>query len=71
MRFRHPDGSLVHLAYCTNVHPAEDLDGVMAQLRDHAEPVRRLPAATGWASASGSRAMPSAPSAPTPPRCAG
>ncbi|WBB62070.1 metabolite traffic protein EboE [Streptomyces sp. WMMC500] len=41
MRFRHPDGSLVHLAYCTNVHPAEDLDGVMAQLRDHAEPVRR------------------------------
>ncbi|GAA0594250.1 metabolite traffic protein EboE [Kribbella sandramycini] len=32
MRFRHPDGSLVHLAYCTNVHPAEDLDGVIAQL---------------------------------------
>ena len=24
MRFRHPDGSIVHLAYCTNVHPAED-----------------------------------------------
>ncbi|MEC4021105.1 metabolite traffic protein EboE, partial [Streptomyces sp. H27-D2] len=41
MRFRHPDGSTVHLAYCTNVHPAEDLDGVLAQLRDHAEPVRR------------------------------
>ncbi|MFE9258748.1 metabolite traffic protein EboE [Streptomyces sp. NPDC006879] len=41
MRFRHPDGSLVHLAYCTNVHPAETLDGVLAQLRDHCEPVRR------------------------------
>ncbi|WP_433021097.1 metabolite traffic protein EboE [Kribbella sp. CA-294648] len=32
MRFRHPDGSIVHLAYCTNVHPAEDLEGVIAQL---------------------------------------
>ncbi|WP_419999255.1 metabolite traffic protein EboE [Streptomyces boninensis] len=41
MRFRHPDGSTVHLAYCTNVHPAEDYDGVLAQLGDHAEPVRR------------------------------
>ncbi|OEV08951.1 metabolite traffic protein EboE [Streptomyces nanshensis] len=41
MRFRHPDGSVVHLAYCTNVHAAEDLDGVMSQLREHAEPVRR------------------------------
>ncbi|MGX1372545.1 hypothetical protein RKD19_007904 [Streptomyces canus] len=41
MRLRHPDGSTVHLAYCTNVHPAETLDGVLAQLRDHCEPVRR------------------------------
>jgi len=41
MRFRHPDGSTVHLAYCTNVHPAEDLGGVRRQLREHAEPVRR------------------------------
>ncbi|MFM9445881.1 metabolite traffic protein EboE [Streptomyces acidiscabies] len=41
MRFRHPDGSTVHLAYCTNVHPAETIDGVLAQLRDHCEPVRR------------------------------
>ncbi|PBC60174.1 xylose isomerase [Streptomyces sp. Tue6028] len=41
MRFRHPDGSTVHLAYCTNVHPAETLDGVLTQLRDHCEPVRR------------------------------
>ncbi len=32
MRFRHSDGSIVHLAYCTNVHPAEDLEGVIAQL---------------------------------------
>ena len=32
MRFRHPDGTTVHLAYCTNVHAAEDLDGVLAQL---------------------------------------
>ncbi|WP_327352067.1 metabolite traffic protein EboE [Streptomyces sp. NBC_01304] len=41
MRFRHPDGSTLHLAYCTNVHPAETLDGVLAQLRDHCEPVRK------------------------------
>jgi sugar phosphate isomerase/epimerase len=40
MRFRHPDGTLVHLAYCTNVHAAEDLDGIRAQLRRFAAPVR-------------------------------
>ncbi|MFI1767624.1 metabolite traffic protein EboE [Streptomyces sp. NPDC020800] len=40
MRFLHPDGSTVHLAYCTNVHPAETFDGVLAQLRDFCEPVR-------------------------------
>jgi hypothetical protein len=40
VRFRHPSGELVHLAYCTNVHPAEDLDGVIAQLSRYAEPVR-------------------------------
>ena len=40
MRMRHPDGTLVHLAYCTNVHPAEDLDGVIEQLRRFAGPVR-------------------------------
>ncbi|WP_371575294.1 metabolite traffic protein EboE [Streptomyces sp. NBC_01314] len=40
MRFRHPDGTAVHLGYCSNVHQAEDLDGVLAQLADHAEPVR-------------------------------
>lgn len=41
MRFRHPDGSTVHLSYCTNVHPAENLEGVLGQLRDHCEPVRK------------------------------
>ncbi|WP_181802003.1 metabolite traffic protein EboE [Streptomyces shenzhenensis] len=40
MRLRHPDGTAVHLGYCSNVHQAEDLDGVLAQLADHAEPVR-------------------------------
>jgi hypothetical protein len=40
VRFRHPDGSTVHLAYCTNVHPAEDLPGVVAQLSRFALPVR-------------------------------
>ena len=30
------------LSYCTNVHPAEDLAGVLAQLDRYAEPVRRL-----------------------------
>lgn len=41
MRFRHPDGSTVHLSYCTNVHAAEQLDGVLRQLTEYAEPVRR------------------------------
>jgi sugar phosphate isomerase/epimerase len=40
MRLRHPDGTLVHLGYCTNVHAAEDLDGVLAQLGDYGEPIR-------------------------------
>jgi sugar phosphate isomerase/epimerase len=40
MRLRHRDGTTVHLAYCTNVHPAEDLDGVLDQLRRFGEPVR-------------------------------
>ncbi|MEU4982583.1 metabolite traffic protein EboE [Streptomyces sp. NPDC021969] len=40
MRLRHPDGTTVHLAYCTNVHAAEDLDGVLAQLARYGEPVR-------------------------------
>lgn len=40
MRLRHPDGSTVHLAYCSNVHQAEDLTGVVDQLARYAEPVR-------------------------------
>ena len=40
MRFRHPDGTTVHLAYCSNVHPAEDVDGVIAQLDRHLRPIR-------------------------------
>jgi sugar phosphate isomerase/epimerase len=40
MRLRHPDGTDVHLAYCTNVHPAEDLPGVLRQLDTFAEPIR-------------------------------
>ncbi len=40
MRLRHPDGSLLHLAYCSNVHPADDLDGVAAQLSRYTARVR-------------------------------
>lgn len=40
MRLRHADGSIIHLAYCSNVHPADDLDGVVAQLERYAAPVR-------------------------------
>lgn len=40
MRLRHPDGSLLHLAYCSNVHPADDLDGVAQQLERYAARVR-------------------------------
>jgi sugar phosphate isomerase/epimerase len=41
MRLRHSDGRTVHLGYCTNVHPAEDLDGVIGQLDAYAVPIRR------------------------------
>ncbi|MEU6144980.1 metabolite traffic protein EboE [Streptomyces sp. NPDC047081] len=41
MRFRHPDGTTVHLGYCSNVHQAEDLDGVVSQLAEYTEPVRQ------------------------------
>lgn len=40
MRLRHPDGSLLHLAYCSNVHPADDFDGVAAQLERYAARIR-------------------------------
>ncbi|WP_328512719.1 metabolite traffic protein EboE (plasmid) [Streptomyces sp. NBC_00376] len=41
MRLHHSDSTTIHLAYCTNVHPAETLDGITAQLTDHAEQVRQ------------------------------
>ena len=44
-RFRHRDGSVVHLSYCSNVHQAEDVDGIVVQLARFAGPVRR---ALGW-----------------------
>jgi sugar phosphate isomerase/epimerase len=40
MRLKHADGSLLHLAYCSNVHPADDLDGVSAQLERYTARVR-------------------------------
>lgn len=40
MRLRHPGGTLLHLGYCTNVHAAEDLDGIIAQLDTYAVPIR-------------------------------
>ncbi len=42
MRLKHRDGQTVHLAYCTNVHPAEDLDGIVHQLDTYAVPAKRL-----------------------------
>jgi sugar phosphate isomerase/epimerase len=41
MRLSHPDGTTVHLSYCSNVHPAEDVDGIVLQLQQYAGPVRR------------------------------
>ncbi|MEU7875702.1 metabolite traffic protein EboE [Dactylosporangium sp. NPDC049140] len=40
MRLQHPDGQTVHLAYGTNVHPAEDLAGILQQLETYATPMR-------------------------------
>ncbi|NJP97971.1 metabolite traffic protein EboE, partial [Nonomuraea sp. FMUSA5-5] len=40
MRLRHRSGDTLHLGYCTNVHPAEDLAGVIAQFDEYAVPVR-------------------------------
>ncbi|MDI1459368.1 metabolite traffic protein EboE [Catellatospora sp. KI3] len=41
MRLAHRDGQTVHLSYCTNVHPAEDLDGIVAQLDTYGLAVRK------------------------------
>ncbi|MEW9528312.1 metabolite traffic protein EboE [Microbispora sp. NPDC049125] len=40
MRLRAPGGRTLHLSYCTNVHPAEDLPGITAQLDEFAVPIR-------------------------------
>ncbi|MCI0688586.1 MAG: metabolite traffic protein EboE [Sporichthyaceae bacterium] len=40
MRLRSPGGTTIHLAYCTNVHPAEELPGILEQLDRFAVPVR-------------------------------
>ncbi|MER6582175.1 metabolite traffic protein EboE [Nonomuraea sp. NPDC001023] len=40
MRLRHAGGTPLHLSYCTNVHAAEDLDGILAQLDVYAVPIR-------------------------------
>src|SRR5262249_34027459 len=45
MRLTHRDGRSLHLAYCANVHPAEQIPGILSQLDAYAVPVRtRL----GW-----------------------
>jgi len=41
MRLRHSDGQLIHLSYCTNVHPGEDLTEIITQLDRYAVAVRR------------------------------
>lgn len=46
MHFRHRDGTRVHLAYCTNVHPTGDLDALIAQIRRFGGGVRRRLGAT-------------------------
>lgn len=40
MRLSRPDGPRIHLGYCTNVHPAEDIEGIVAQFDAYAVPVR-------------------------------
>jgi len=40
MRLRHADGTIVHLAYGTNVHPAETVDGLVEQIRRYGGGVR-------------------------------
>lgn len=62
MRLLHPSGSVVHLAYCTNVHPAEDLAGIYDQLSGVAARVRALTGAPVlglglWLSSGAARAL--------------
>ena len=41
MRLHHADGTVVHLAYCTNVHAGDTLEEVLAHLDRFVLPVRR------------------------------
>ncbi len=41
MRLRHRDGTVVHLAYGTNVLPAEDVDGLVAQATSMGDRIRQ------------------------------
>ena len=41
MRLRHPDGTVVHLGYGTNVLPAEDVDGLVEQATSMGVRIRR------------------------------
>ncbi|MFC7487140.1 metabolite traffic protein EboE [Knoellia sp. CPCC 206453] len=41
MRLHHADGTVVHLAYCTNVHAGDSLDDVLAHLDRFVLPVRK------------------------------
>ncbi|MBL0749037.1 metabolite traffic protein EboE [Nocardioides baculatus] len=41
MRLRHPDGTVVHLGYGTNVLPAEDVDGLVRQATSMGGLIRR------------------------------
>ena len=45
MRLPHRDRRTLHLSYCTNVHAAEDLDGILGQLDTYAVPIRET---LGW-----------------------
>lgn len=40
MRFKNSAGNTVHLSYCSNVHPAEDVEGIQEQLREITRGVR-------------------------------
>ena len=40
MRLRHPDGTLLHVAYGTNVHPQESVDGIVEQFKTYGAGVR-------------------------------
>ena len=79
MRLRHPDGTVVHLGYGTNVLPAEDVDGLVAQATSMGGRIRRSLGAMSttsrrtrpWASGSGCPRLPRTASPPTPRAYAG